>query len=445
MQKLLKTLKSVNLFMGLFFLGLSLNLQAATLTIYSVDGVSAYDDETESTPIVYGAFSPACNTLSGNDPSTGCANNPITSSSTFEICAYHDDSNNTAEFTLVTATSDGDEVSLTQIQNNVVAGDNACITALWSSICTVLDSDNSTCGSYDSDDLYLLATFNDENKSTLSVNIDFKINAYDTEAEANISSSECTGTVTDKPCVFNFSLVPGDGKAILMAVDENTEAISANSGFPSATNHLTTKYIRFYYATGSTASFDPGTAIAAGNFQDIEIITDSSGNSTTATDYITGLDNDQEYTFRVATVDEAGNIGYFLDETSSNNITNKTVTPEKVYGVFEESRCFIATAAYGNPLEKHLVLLREFRDKVLKKYQWGKKFIHFYYSYSPRAAVWLLDKEVVKPIVRVVLWPLYFFAKLSLKYGMLFSLMLSLAFVASVARLLFYFRQRMFS
>ena len=443
MQILLKYLKLVKVFIGLILLGLSINLQAATLTIYSVDGVSSYDDESETTPIVYGAFSPACNTLSGYDPATGCAINPITSSSTFEICAYHDDSSQTAEFTLVTAISDGDEVSLTQTQTSVSSGNTKCIRALWSSICATLDSDNSSCNNYDSDDLYLLATFADN--STLSVNVDFKINSYDTSAEATVSSSTCTGTVTDIPCVFSFSLVPGDGKAIIMADGSVTEAISANSGFPSASNHLSTKYIRFLYSQGSTASFDVGAAITAGNYQDIEIVTDSNGNSLTSSEYITGLTNDVTYTFRVATIDEAGNIGYFLDESSSNALTNKTVTPQKVYGVFEESRCFIATAAYGNPLEQHLVLLREFRDEVLRKYQWGQKFIHYYYSYSPEAALWLLDKEVIKPIVRMILWPLYFFAKLSLKYGIFFSLVLSIVFIGSILRLLFYFRQRMSS
>ena len=82
MQTLLKYLKLVKVFIGLILLGLSINLQAATLTIYSVDGVSSYDDESETTPIVYGAFSPACNTLSGYDPATGCAINPITSNAT---------------------------------------------------------------------------------------------------------------------------------------------------------------------------------------------------------------------------------------------------------------------------------------------------------------------------------------------------------------------------
>lgn len=445
MQNLLKYIKSVKVFLGLILLGLSINLQAATLTIYSVDGVSAYDDETETTPIVYGAFSPNCNTLTGSDPSTGCAINPITSSSTFEVCAYHDDSTQTAEFSLVTATSDGDEVSLTQTQTSVSSGNTKCIRALWSSICTTLDSDNTSCADYDSDDLYLLATFADN--STLSVNIDFKINAYDTATEALVDSSSCTGETTDKPCVFSFSLVAGDAKAILMADGTVTEALSANSGFPSATDHLTTKYIRFIYAEGSSTSFDVGAAITAGNYQDIEVITDSNGNSSTATDYITGLTNDVTYTFRVATVDEAGNVGYFLDAASTDLITaaNRTITPQKVYGVFEDSRCFIATAAYGNPLERHLVLLREFRDKVLKKYQWGKKFIHYYYTYSPEAAVWLLDKEVIKPIVRLILWPLYFFAKISLKYGIFFSLLLNLVFIGSIVRLLFYIRQRIAS
>ncbi len=49
--------------------------------------------------------------------------------------------------------------------------------------------------------------------------------------------------------------------------------------------------------------------------------------------------------------------------------------------------CFIATAAYGSYLHKYVVVLKDFRDNVLKQYSLGRKFIDLYYTHSPRVAL----------------------------------------------------------
>lgn len=55
-------------------------------------------------------------------------------------------------------------------------------------------------------------------------------------------------------------------------------------------------------------------------------------------------------------------------------------------------RCFIATAAYESPLHTDVMFLRNYRDQVLKQTFLGRKFVYFYYRYSPKVAC-VLDRH----------------------------------------------------
>ncbi len=68
------------------------------------------------------------------------------------------------------------------------------------------------------------------------------------------------------------------------------------------------------------------------------------------------------------------------------------------------SNCFVATAAYGSPLNHHLTSLRWFRDQYLLRSSLGRTFVQTYYEYGPRAAAWIADKPWVRALVRVALW-----------------------------------------
>ena len=68
--------------------------------------------------------------------------------------------------------------------------------------------------------------------------------------------------------------------------------------------------------------------------------------------------------------------------------------------------CFIATAAYGSPLEPHVTALREFRDRYLQRTAPGRAFIRFYYRHSPPVAAVIAEHAWLRSLVRMLLTPL---------------------------------------
>jgi len=70
--------------------------------------------------------------------------------------------------------------------------------------------------------------------------------------------------------------------------------------------------------------------------------------------------------------------------------------------------CFIATAAYGSSLDKHIAVLKNFRDKYLLTNSIGKAFVSYYYSHSPHAADFISKHETVKTTARWVLTPVVY-------------------------------------
>jgi uncharacterized repeat protein (TIGR01451 family) len=67
--------------------------------------------------------------------------------------------------------------------------------------------------------------------------------------------------------------------------------------------------------------------------------------------------------------------------------------------------CFIATAAYGSPLEPHVVALRNFRDRYLQQTNLGRAFIAFYYRHSPPIADLVAAHDLLRLLVRAILTP----------------------------------------
>jgi hypothetical protein len=69
------------------------------------------------------------------------------------------------------------------------------------------------------------------------------------------------------------------------------------------------------------------------------------------------------------------------------------------------SGCFIATAAYGSYFEKHVQILRNFRDAYLLTNDWGRAFVGFYYRHSPAVADVIANHSGLRAAVRLGLMP----------------------------------------
>lgn len=68
--------------------------------------------------------------------------------------------------------------------------------------------------------------------------------------------------------------------------------------------------------------------------------------------------------------------------------------------------CFIATAAYGSALEPQVVVLRQFRDRHLRRTTLGRAFIRFYYRHSPPLAEFIAAHPPARIATRMLLTPL---------------------------------------
>lgn len=79
----------------------------------------------------------------------------------------------------------------------------------------------------------------------------------------------------------------------------------------------------------------------------------------------------------------------------------------------EPGGCFVATAVYGNYDHPVVLDLRYFRDHFLDQKKWGRSFIKWYYTYSPKWANIISRNRVLRmTALIIVVKPLHFFAKL---------------------------------
>lgn len=69
----------------------------------------------------------------------------------------------------------------------------------------------------------------------------------------------------------------------------------------------------------------------------------------------------------------------------------------------KSSGCFIATAAYGDEFADEVLVLKKYRDSVLRKTWGGRQFIKLYEVTSPPIARFIANSEILKHITRLLI------------------------------------------
>ncbi len=81
------------------------------------------------------------------------------------------------------------------------------------------------------------------------------------------------------------------------------------------------------------------------------------------------------------------------------------------------SSCFIATACFDSSSQETVLLLRVFREKILKKSSAGRFLIYWYYIFSPSLAEKIKNQPSVKSVMRFFLYWTARFLKITFSLG----------------------------
>jgi len=124
----------------------------------------------------------------------------------------------------------------------------------------------------------------------------------------------------------------------------------------------------------------------------------------------TGEEEVEEGTHYFATrsTDNAGNVE---EEPSGDGDISYTVTPTEPTPTpsgdnGDGGGCFIATAAFGSKMDRHVEILCTFRDNRLLTDQFGRGIVNLYYRLSPPAADYLRQHPSVRIVVKYTLIPI---------------------------------------
>jgi len=166
------------------------------------------------------------------------------------------------------------------------------------------------------------------------------------------------------PILFFFTVSQSYALDVTLQWDANTEPDLAG--------------YKVYYKQVSSGPPYNGTGATEGN-SPIDV-----GNTTTCT--VTGLIDGVTYFFVVTAYDSEG-----LESDYSNEVATspEPTAPESATGAggHDGGGCFIATASFGSNMDRHVQILRKFRDNRLLTNRAGRVMVDLYYQLSPPGAV----------------------------------------------------------
>lgn len=120
-----------------------------------------------------------------------------------------------------------------------------------------------------------------------------------------------------------------------------------------------------------------------------------------------------------------------IDPSGAGTVTGPAPAPAPAGG--GGGGCFIATAAYGSPMEPHVKVLRDFRDRFLLTNPVGKTFVDLYYNYSPPVVDFIARHDTVCLVVRWSLLPFVGVSWMAINHGPISTLVFILLFLSLIS------------
>ncbi len=236
---------------------------------------------------------------------------------------------------------------------------------------------------------------------------------------AGDTSYDVTEVVTDlnndgSVIINGFNSAGPYSRVVVIPLNYSVDSMSSFS--------LTVSYTTSYSGSVSSIDVKPDTTSLVtgdnginGKQQYYIIITDNSGkqvlqSGTAWADNSPYIDIDGNGLAVVTNVVTGGGITASLQSFLSTAVlsaaspaTMPAGTPRACAANKSDSRCFIATAAFGSPLHPYVGLLRKFRDSYMLTNPMGRWFVTIYYNNSPPIAEIIKDNSVFKAIVKIFL------------------------------------------
>jgi len=268
----------------------------------------------------------------------------------------------------------------------------------------------------------------DSVKVSWQKNNDYRIDGYKIYyAQESLSDF---GYDADRSRLKNETALVGDAELTIEGLGAESANITAPvlvSVLPVSSGKLAVTWNKVSNATSYTLYYrannvaETGLDVGGVNAYTLTGLTDG----VNYTVWLTATNQYKYYFQAVASIENNGSIieGLFVNADTVYARADKDVIsevsasavamPEAVvpYPFLPDEGCFVATAAFGFYSHGRVQILRDFRDAYLQTNELGRSFVRWYYRYGPFAAALINQYEILKPVARVLLYPLILLAE----------------------------------